>query len=206
MPDEGSMTASEPDQAVPAATNGESEHAGLGQETHPEVLPATEPFRTMLRWLGLAEQTSGVILLAVILVLVLIQVFQRYLPGGGWAWTGEIARYAMVWATFFMAGYLLSRDQHIAIKVLDYFLPTRALGGVKLFGHALIAAICIVAVYATFDFVSHDRGQVTAAAQIPLAAIYAVVAFGFASTALRGILAIVLVDLAEIRGEPRTPS
>ena len=81
-----------------------------------------------MRWLGLAEQAVGVALMVVILALVLLQVAQRYLPGG-WAWTGEIARFAMVWVAFVMSGYLLAHDQHVAIKVVDYFLPTRALGG-----------------------------------------------------------------------------
>ena len=199
MPDDGSVTASRPDRPVSGSEDGASEHHGLGEEATPEVLPATEPFRSLLHWLGRAEQAAGVVLLAVILALVLIQVFQRYLPGGGWAWTGEIARYAMVWATFFLAGYLLAHDQHIAIKVVDYFLSVRALGAVKLVGHVLIAVTCIVAVYATYDFVSHDRGQVTAAAQVPLALIYAVVAFGFASTALRALVVILVQDLREIR-------
>ena len=145
------------------------------------------------------SRRPGSTLLAIILALVLIQVFQRYLPGGGWAWTGEIARYAMVWATFFMAGYLLAHDQHIAIKVVDYVLSVRALGAVKLLGHVLIAITCVVAVYATYDFVSHDRGQVTAAAQVPLAVIYTVVAFGFASTALRAVVVILVQDLPQIR-------
>jgi TRAP-type C4-dicarboxylate transport system permease small subunit len=204
MPDDGPGTVDRP--GLPTSVSeddapeqGSSEHHGLGEEATPDALPAMEPFRTLLRWLGLAEQAAGVVLLGVILALVLVQVFQRYLPGGGWAWTGEIARYSMVWATFFMAGYLLAHDQHIAIKVVDYFLSVRALGTVKLLGHVLIAVTCLVAVYATFDFMSNDRGQVTAAAQVPLSVIFAVVAFGFASTALRAIVVILVQDLPEIR-------
>lgn len=199
MPDDGSVTASEPEPPPGPSGDGASDPAGLGQQETPEVLPAAEPFRTLLRWLGRVEQTAGVVLMVIILALVLTQVFQRWLPGSGWAWTGEIARYAMVWTTFFMAGYLLAHDQHIAIKVVDYFLSIRALGAVKLLGHVLIAITCIVAVYATFDFMSNDRGQVTAAAQVPLAVIYAVVAFGFASTALRAVVVILVQDLPEIR-------
>jgi tripartite ATP-independent transporter DctM subunit len=152
------------------------EHHGLGEETTPEILPTREPFRSVLRWLGLVEQAAGIVLLIVIVALVLVPVVQRWRRGGGWAWTGEIARFSMVWATFVLAGYLQAHDQHIAIKVVDYFLPIRVLGAVKLFGHALIAVTCIALVYATYDFMTHDRGQVTAAAQIPLTIIYAVVA------------------------------
>jgi TRAP-type C4-dicarboxylate transport system permease small subunit len=199
MPDDGLAKSSRPDQPADVSEDVTSEHLGLGAEATLEALPATEPFRSLLQWLGRVEQAAGAFLLVVILVLVLTQVAQRYLPGGGWAWTGEVARFAMVWATFIMAGYLMANDRHIAIKVVDYFLPVRALGAVKLLGHALIAVTCIVLVYATYDFMTHDRGQVTAAAEIPLAVIYAVVAFGFASTALRAVITIFVLDLREIR-------
>jgi TRAP-type transport system small permease protein len=198
MADEGPVTATGDDPQRDTDTI-ETDQLGLGAEEAPEILPAAEPIRSLLRWLGRAEQAAGVVLLVIILALVLMQVFQRYLPGGGWAWTGEMARYAMVWATFFMAGYLLAHDQHIAIKVVDFVLSVRALGAVKLLGHVLIAITCVVAVYATYDFMTHDRGQVTAAAQMPLAVIYSVVAFGFASTALRAVVIILVQDLGEIR-------
>jgi len=198
MADEGPVTATGDGPQRDTDTI-ETDQLGLGAEEAPEILPAAEPIRSLLRWLGRAEQAAGVVLLVIILALVLMQVFQRYLPGGGWAWTGEMARYAMVWATFFMAGYLLAHDQHIAIKVVDFVLSVRALGAVKLLGHVLIAITCVVAVYATYDFMTHDRGQVTAAAQMPLAVIYSVVAFGFASTALRAVVIILVQDLGEIR-------
>jgi TRAP-type C4-dicarboxylate transport system permease small subunit len=129
---------------------------------------------------------------------VLMQIVQRWLPSG-FAWTGEIARFAMVWATFSMSGWLLAHDSHIAIKVVDLFLPVRALGAVKLLGHLIITVTCAVMMYGVFDFMEKDRGQVTAAAGVPLALIYTVVAFGFASTALRGLLAMVVMDIPEIR-------
>ena len=118
---------------------------GLGEGATPEVLPAREPFRTLLRRLGLAEQAAGVASWSSSSSLCSSRSCQRYLPGGGWAWTGEIARFAMVWVTFVMSGYLMAHDGHIAIKVVDYFLPVRALGAVKLLGHALIAVTCAVA-------------------------------------------------------------
>lgn len=198
MPDDGPVTESRLEQPLRASENEESEHLGLGEETTQEVLPAREPFRSLLRWLGLVEQAVGVLLLVVILVLVLIQVAQRSLPGGGWAWTGEIARFSMVWVTFVLSGYLMAHDGHIAIKVVDYFLPVRALGAVRLLGHALIAVTSIGLTYASYDFIVNDRGQVTAAAEIPLAVIYAVPALGFASIALRAIVTMLVLDLREI--------
>jgi TRAP-type C4-dicarboxylate transport system permease small subunit len=199
MPEEGPVVASLVEQPPSANEYDELEQLGLGMESAKEVLPAREPFRSLLHWLGLVEQTVGALLVVVILALVLIQVGQRSLPGGGWAWTGEIARFAMVWATFAMAGYLMAHDGHIAIKVVDYFMPVRALGTIKLLGHVLVAVTCIALVFATYDFMTHDRGQVTPAAEIPLALIYAVVALGYASTALRAVVTILVLDLRELR-------
>lgn len=197
MSDEGPAARGDTQPAIPGDV--EATPGGLGGAVGPEVLPAREPLRAMLRWLGLAEQAVSIVLLLVILVLVLMQIGQRFLPGGGFAWTGELARFAMVWATFVMSGYLLAHDGHIAIKVIDYVLPVRALGAVKLAGHALIVVTCAVMLYGTYDFMAHDRGQVTAAAGIPLAFIYTIVAFGFASTALRGVLTVFVLDLPELR-------
>jgi len=193
------MTSSPPEAPPRVSEDDPLEHQGLGEESVAEVLPAREPFRSMLRWLSLAEQSAGVALMVVILVLVLVQVAQRYLPGGGVAWTGEISRFSMVWLTFVLSGYLLAHDGHIAIKVVDYVLPARSLAALKLLGHAFIAVTAVAFVYATYDFMTHDRGQVTAAAEVPLAAIYAVIAYGFASTALRAVVAILVVDIPQLR-------
>lgn len=182
----------------PVASADEPEGLVLGTQATPGLLPAREPLRSLLRLFGLAEQATAIILLVAILLLVLVQVGQRYLPSG-FAWTGEIARFAMVWLTFVMSGNLLAHDSHIAIKVVDYFMPVRVLGAVKFVGHVLITVTCIVMLYGTYDFMVHDRGQVTAAAQIPLTFIYTVIAFGFASTAVRGVLAIFVLDLPEVR-------
>jgi TRAP-type C4-dicarboxylate transport system permease small subunit len=198
MTDHAPVPSRDPD--PPLLSDGDPPEAvGLGGQSTPELLPAREPFRSILHWLGLVEQVLGGALIIVILALVIVQVVQRYLPEGGWAWTGEMARFAMVWTTFVMAGYLMAHDQHVAIKVVDYFLPRRALGLVMAFGHTLIVATCLVMAYATYDFIANDRGQVTAAAQIPLAVIYAVPLLGFLSTALRAGLGVFVLDLPMLR-------
>ena len=58
-------------------------------------------------------------------------------------------------------------------------------------------------VYATYQLVTGDIGQVTAAAQLPLLYVNAVPIIGFALVALRAVLGIVLVDVPGVLG--RTP-
>lgn len=175
--------------------------AQLGEDTTVEILPTGGPFRAPLHWLSLVEQTIGVLLLLVILALVLVQVGQRYIPGTGLPATGELARLGMVWATFVLSGYLMAHDRHIAIHVVDYFLPVRLLGAVQFVGHLIVAVICIAMAYATWDLIASDRGVVTAAAEIPLKVVYAVALIGFALTFIRAVVILGVLDVAEMAGK-----
>ena len=173
--------------------------AELGEEVEtPEILPARGPLRTALHGLSLFEQAVGVLLVLAILVMVLIQVGQRYVPDVGIPPTGELARLSMVWVTFVLAGYLMAHDRHIAIHVVDYLLPIRALGVVQLLASVVVFLTCLGMGYATWDLIATDRGQVTAEAEIPLVMVYAIALFGFVSTAIRAVVTIVVLDIPEI--------
>lgn len=179
--------------------------AGLGQETNPELLPTREPFRSILHAIGLVEQAIGTVLVIVILFLVLTQVAQRYIPGQGWPWTGEVARYSMVWAAFILSGYLLAHDRHISIHVVDYVLRGRGLAMAKVLVDVAVLATCLVMAYAAWDLIAKDIGQVTAAAEIPLKYVNIPVLVGLGLSALRAALSIVVADIPGIlRGEAGT--
>ena len=181
-----------------------SETESLGGESNPEILPEREPWRGIVHGIGIVEQVIGALLLVVILFLVVALVAQRYLPGVNFPQTGEVARLAMVWGTFLMAGYLTAHDRHIAIHVVDYVLDGRALAAVKLAVNLIVLATCLGLVYATYLLVSGDIGQVTPAAEIPLSFVNAIPIVGFALTALRAVLWIAIHDVPAVlgRGEP----
>jgi TRAP-type C4-dicarboxylate transport system permease small subunit len=191
LPDRGE-DAVEDDGAGP---HGAPETSVLGAETNPELLPRREPFRTGLHAIGLVEQAIGTLLIVTILFLVLTQVAQRYIPGQGWPWTGEVARYSMVWATFVMSGYLVAHDRHIAIHLVDYVVRGRRLAFVKLLVNVTILVTCLAMMYATYDLIANDIGQVTAAAEMPLMWVNVPVLIGFALSALRAALGILVADL-----------
>lgn len=178
--------------ARPATTS------SLGDLAEDQLLPKAGLSRSVMRTLGLVEQVLGTSFLVLLFVLVLVQVAQRYLPGG-WAWTGEVARLALVWSTFSLAGYLMAVDRHIAIQMIDLILPRRALDLLKLMVHIVLAATCVGMSYASFRLVAEDIGQRTPAAGIPLAWTYLIPMIGFALTALRATLAIALSDLPGIK-------
>lgn len=175
-------------------------------DEYAELLPNSGPLRTVMKAVGLIEQSIGLALIVVILVLVTIQVGQRYIHTfGGWPWTGEVARLAMVWCTFVLAGYLMAQDRHITIKVADLVLPERILDLVKLGAHLVVLVTCLGMGYATYSLIADDIGQRTPAAEIPVAWVYVMPLVGYLLTALRASMYIGLVDVPQIvrgRGRP----
>ena len=75
--------------------------------------------RRVARVLTAVELTIGVAALVLIFGLVLVQAAQRYLPIDGWPWSGELARFCLVWLTFVLAGVLVTNDSHISIEMID---------------------------------------------------------------------------------------
>jgi TRAP-type C4-dicarboxylate transport system permease small subunit len=199
VPEGGALTPDPlPRDDEPDAVDLPEQAAELDEIEAPEILPASGPLRTALHGLSLFEQAVGVLLLFSILVMVLLQVLQRYIPGEGIPPTGELARLSMVWVTFVMAGYLMAHDRHIAIHVVDYFLPIRVLGVVQLLASIVVLLACLGMAYATWDLIATDRGQVTAEAEVPLVLVYSVALFGFLSTAIRTVVTVAVRDIPEI--------
>jgi TRAP-type C4-dicarboxylate transport system permease small subunit len=174
----------------------------LGGTGYTELLPEGGPFRRILKAVGVAEQAVGMAFIFAILALVLTLVVSRYTRFSGWPWTGEIARYCLVWCTFALSGYLMAEDRHITIKVIDLFIRERALGVVKLMSHVIVLATCLGMGYATYRLIADDIGQRTPAGEIPLAWVYVIPLIGFFLTALRALLFIGLVDVRQmVRGQ-----
>jgi TRAP-type C4-dicarboxylate transport system permease small subunit len=142
----------------------------------------------VLRVVEIIEGTAGALLLVAILALIMAQVIVRFSPFGGWVWTGELARFSLVWLTFVLAGYLLGRDQHISLDVLDHVLPQRGRRVVEIVSHLVVAAVCAGFVYEGVALVEARSGIRSSAAEIPMSLVYAVPTVGFAVTAVRALI------------------
>jgi TRAP-type C4-dicarboxylate transport system permease small subunit len=144
-----------------------------------------------MRGIEIAEAVLGGLLLVVILVLVMIQVTLRFTPTAGWVWTGEIAKFAMVWLAFILSGYLMGRDQHVTLDIIDHFLPERALRVMIGVAQAITALICIAAFYEGYNLVNDQVAIKSPAAQIPMSIFYTVPMIGMGLTAVRCVINVV---------------
>lgn len=149
------------------------------------------PHSAVLRWLALGEQILGSALVVLIFALMLVQALQRYLPMDSWIWAGELARFSLVWLTFAVAGYLMGRDSHITLKLIDHSVPAGALRLVTTVANLVIAAVCAGFAYEAFELLQLPPLQTSPGLGMPVKWLYLIPLIGLVLTAIRALVAIV---------------
>jgi TRAP-type C4-dicarboxylate transport system permease small subunit len=145
------------------------------------------------------ELTLGVLALLLIFGLVLVQAGQRYLPIDGWPWSGELARFCLVWLTFVLAGVLVTRDSHISIEMID-LVPGDLLRRVVRVTSCLIVALIGVGLCAeAWELVQTQDMLKSPAMRMPMSWLYGLSMVGFVSVVVRSLIA--AVDYA-VHGVP----
>lgn len=117
------------------------------------------------------------LLMLLISLTVLWGVFTRYALGGQAGWTEELARFLLIWIGVLGAAWVAGQRQHLAITLLPEHLSGRAhrrlmrsidvLVMVFAIGVLMIGGLRLL-------YITHKLGQLSAALQLPMAAIYAV--------------------------------
>lgn len=143
-----------------------------------------------LRWLSTGEATLGGLLVALLFVLMLLQATQRFLPQAGWVWTGELARFSLIWLTFAMSGYLMARDGHVTLKLIDQVTTGLRARLIHIFAHVMVAIICLNLAYEAFYLVSQPVLQTTPGLGIPVNAVYVIPLAGLLLTTVRSVVAV----------------
>ena len=69
-------------------------------------------------WLEKIQTVSCIIFLALMSVIVIVQVFSRYVFNFSFVWAEELVRYLMIWMVMFGAALVQSKNEHIRI---DFF-------------------------------------------------------------------------------------
>lgn len=157
-----------------------------------------ELFTAPPRWLSRTVRATTAIELAIgaaalllIFFLVLFQALQRYLPIDGVPWTGELARFCLVWLTFVVAGVLVSSDSHISIEMVDAVKNERVRRLARVIS-CLVVAVVGFGLSAEAWSLTMDQGIVKSPAmRMPMSWFYAISLIGFVSTTVRATIAAV---------------
>lgn len=133
----------------------------------------------ILRVMNVVEAALGAVLILMILVLVMIQVVARFTPFGGWPWTGEIARFGLVWVAFGLVGYLVGRRQHVALDVIGHVLSPRARKISDLASNVIVMLTCAAFIRDGFQLIDAQSGVRTSATGISMSLVYVLPVAGF---------------------------
>lgn len=104
------------------------------------------PLRRALIAIGLVETASAVLILALIVLIVLAQVFSRYVLGAPLIWAEELATYLLIWLAFITASVALKLKRHITIRTYDNFIGerTKALAEAAIYAGAGLALFAVI--------------------------------------------------------------
>jgi TRAP-type transport system small permease protein len=144
-----------------------------------------------IRWVTGFELALGVAALLLIFFLVLMQALQRYLPIDGWSFTGELARFSLVWLTFLVAGVLVSSDSHIAIEVVDSVPSALVRRVVRVLSCLIVAAVGVGLVNEALALVESQGVISSPALGMPMSWLYGIPLIGFVSIVVRALVAAV---------------
>ena len=119
-----------------------------------------------------------ILCIGLMLVLVFAQVVSRYVFSYTPAWGEELARYLFVWTVFLSLPLLARTGGHMAIETLTSRIRGNALRTCRILADVFSIAFLGIMVWHGGRMVMLASFQTSAAMQIPMSYVYAVIPFG----------------------------
>lgn len=154
----------------------------------------TGTLRRIARVITGIELTIGSVAVVVILLLVFYQALQRYLPIESIAWTGELARFAMLWATFSAMGILVTSHGHIALELVDSIRNPMVVRVIQVFALLVVAVAGFGLSLEAWALVETQGIVKSPVLRLSMSWVYIPVLIGTISTTIRALIS--AVDIA----------
>ncbi len=139
------------------------------------------------------EETILAFLLALISLIMLLQVFMRYIVNQSFTWAEEFCRYCYVWTGFLSLGYAVRNGNMLRVGVVMDLLPLALRKIIAI----MVNVLCLV-FFAVFFMNAigvvraiAQMGQTSPAMGWPMSVVYACTVIGFGLGALRTVQAII---------------
>ena len=145
--------------------------------------------KSTLHWLNKFEEITSSVALSLMAVIIILQVFQRYVLQHSLDWPEELARYLFIYSVYVGSSYAASGRRHLEVTVV------RTVFGKKLGNRFTIIAYIITVVFCGLMFVWGVKmvdfvittNQLAPALQFPMYIAYICLPLGFLLMGLRTI-------------------
>ncbi len=133
------------------------------------------------------ERILCVIFLALMSVIIVLQVFFRYVLNNSLSWSEELARYLFIWMIYIGISYGVKLDKHICVDAVYTFMPKRIKRGYAIVAYVLFLIFAIAIVYYGILVVGMQitSGQMSPAMGMPMQYVYAAPVVGMVLTVIR---------------------
>lgn len=142
----------------------------------------------IIRWLDENfERIILLILLGVMSVVVVLQVFMRYVVENSLTWSEELARFCFVWLVYIGISYGVKKAKHIRVEALLSFLGRGGKYVINMVAHILFLVFAIYAVYYGFIIYNTilESGQKAPSLGISMSIMYLGMPIGMLLTCIR---------------------
>lgn len=139
-----------------------------------------------VRWLHRIENGLLTVLVLILVALAGSQIVMRNVFGGGFSWGDPFLRTLVVWTAMLGALAAARDDKHIAVDVLQRFLPVGAQRASRMVTLLFAAAICALLAWYSISMVSLDwDGGAKSEFGVPNWMLESILPVGFGLMALR---------------------
>ena len=154
--------------------------------------PPDEPLArrvdALVRGLAASLKALSAALLATYFVLVLLQVFFRYVLNESLFWAEELVRGLMVWGVMVSSALVAGSRGHIRVEVLELMLPPAGCKVVIWIADALTIAFSVLLLWAAIELMSRSWLQQSPLLEVPKWTVYMALAVGAGLEALLTLL------------------
>jgi C4-dicarboxylate transporter DctQ subunit len=135
--------------------------------------------------------------MALVALVTLWGIFERYVLRGGFAVSDELARYINVYCIFLGACLGVVKGSHVGVDVFVRIIPARFQKALGSMAYAVSAAFCATIAYTGFSYFQrlYASGQITVSLHIPICFVFLAIPLGCALMCIHYILRLALGDI-----------
>ena len=150
-------------------------------------------FTVLSNVLDALAKKAAILLVGILVVLVLVTVFFRYVLNIGIGWSDEVARYMNIWLALLGASVAFKCGEHVGVEFFRNLLPVKAAAIMKFATNIVMFAFLGLTEYYCYLYFIRSKA-VTPSLQIPYRWIQVSLLTGFAIISIH-LLSFILTDI-----------
>ncbi|SES06515.1 TRAP transporter small permease [Salipaludibacillus aurantiacus] len=142
----------------------------------------------VIKWLD--EHTEEVLLVvftSIMVFIIALQVFMRFVIGSSLAWSEELARFSFIWLVYIGISYGVKKQRHIKVDVVLIALKGKAKIILNMISNVIFLGFAVVIIYFGQEIALRilELGQRSPGLRIPMGLVYLATPVGMGLTIIR---------------------